>query len=612
MTKKLYLSGLGALASMVCHTAAYAQEPMGPAGGQLALAPVIVANEPAPVEQAAGESGRLFHGAPLPDAAGELRLLRFSAPGAAAYRLYFAGTALPKGARMFIYGLDGAGRVTETFGPYEGSGPLLEGTFRSRIVPGVEAVVEVQGLTAGSDWPFRMPWVASINAGLLSELRAAHDPSLAETADQRKPARGERTQIELDGELVTAEIRDGEIIVGGDIAVASVTPAGKGPQPRFAVLRTEAAGRWPGGVVPFQGNLSGDPRVTAAMQMWTSLTMGVITFVPRTSEPDYLNFMANPASACSSGVGRMGGATNLKLGPTCTMGNAIHEVGHALGLSHEQQRIDRDSHIRILWDNIDTLDLGDHNFERRSAGAHTDIGGYDFGSVMHYPFSIGSVPIMEPLHAVPAGVTVGQRNAPSAGDLTAMRVHYGASLSRKVLAVPGTGGTFSVAVSAPSDRFWVAKDTADWISIGSGLSGQGNGTIQFTVGPNIGSSRTAKINLALTPALQINDTLEVSQAGASCTYSVSPSSISAAADPGTYTVTVSTQPGCPWGTSETLSWVALSPSTGTGPGSVAVRLTGNFQQTPGKPTPSARRTGSVTIAGKTVSLSQEGGCLTCN
>lgn len=59
-------------------------------------------------------------------------------------------------------------------------------------------------------------------------------------------------------------------------------------------------------------------------------------------------------SSCSSPVGyRYGRRNDISLGGGCQyLGTTMHEIGHSIGLYHEQSRPDRDRYVRIIWNNI--------------------------------------------------------------------------------------------------------------------------------------------------------------------------------------------------------------------------------------------------------------------
>ncbi|GGE05771.1 peptidase [Polymorphobacter glacialis] len=182
--------------------------------------------------------------------------------------------------------------------------------------------------------------------------------------------------------------------------------------------------RWKNRIVPYEiaAGLPNPARVTAAIDHWNARTG--IRFVPRTNQPDWLRFKTDPRG-CASQVGRQGGVQDIILMDNCTTGNIIHEIGHAVGLWHEQCRIDRDKWVRIDTDNA--RPGTEHNFEQQIVKT-IDVGFYDYGSIMHYPanaFAVtpGSRTII-PLKPVPPGVVMGQRDALSAGDIAAVEALY--------------------------------------------------------------------------------------------------------------------------------------------------------------------------------------------
>ena len=151
------------------------------------------------------------------------------------------------------------------------------------------------------------------------------------------------------------------------------------------------------------------------------------------------------------------------------------------------------------------------------------------------------------------------------------------------------GGAGNVAVTVSRECSWTAGSVAPWMSITSGSSGQGDGTIAFRVDSNPDPVSRAS-------ALTINDGhVDVSQQAAACRFDVGAAQDPVAADGGNVQIQIRTHQVCDWTAASDSSWASVNPASGRGNGIVVVTVAGNI---------GAARSASVTAGGVRVPVTQ--------
>ena len=179
------------------------------------------------------------------------------------------------------------------------------------------------------------------------------------------------------GSLISYERINGQNVFNGDMII---------PDDQLSAAPVKTEGHGPGGAYVW-------PNKTISYKLSTSFTTAQANVI-KTAMTDWANktglkFVAvnsgyyltiQPGSSNNCTVGYVSGAT-MNLSDPTAKGIVVHELGHAIGLHHEQLRADRDQYILVKWNNISQSSQASYN---KLTGMNYGGTTFDIASIMLY------------------------------------------------------------------------------------------------------------------------------------------------------------------------------------------------------------------------------------
>jgi hypothetical protein len=223
----------------------------------------------------------------------------------------------------------------------------------------------------------------------------------------------------------------GKAVFEGDILLDHVKKSPNGPQSdslgvaytSYLWPPTDGVSQIPYTIDPSSGDMT---NLNAAISQFNSTFTGVIQLVPYSNQTDYVDFYFDPSNTsgvCEAYEGRVGGEQIVGGSATCTVATILHEMGHTVGVWHEQSRPDRNAYVNV---NYGAVIKASRSFFDQFLDNEQELTPYDYASVMEYPaysFSRNGEPCIE---SIPAGIPLSNPNGYSAADIDGILRLYGA------------------------------------------------------------------------------------------------------------------------------------------------------------------------------------------
>jgi hypothetical protein len=182
--------------------------------------------------------------------------------------------------------------------------------------------------------------------------------------------------------------------------------------------------------------------------------------------------------------------------------------------------------------------------------------------------------------------------APSASSCTV-------TLGAVTTSVSSAASTGTLPVTAASTCTWAAASSASFLTISSGASGTGNGSVGYSIAANTGAARSASIAVNGT-AVNFTQAAQQVLAPAGCTVKLSATTAKINSGGGTQNIDVTADSNCGYTATSSASFLTVPSGTVTGNGTIVITAAQNT---------GPARTATITIGGQAVTVTQDPGVI---